>query len=70
MLLTSDEQRLNRKALLFLSGILAYLMVMVFWLLSGRDEPEEAANQPQQRVQVPDLPPPAEPAVPPIEVAQ
>lgn len=70
VLRTSDVQRLNRKALLFLAGILAFLMVMVFWLLSGRDEPEEAANQPQQRVQVPDLPPPAEPAVPPIEVAQ
>ena len=68
VLRTSDVQRLNRKALVFLAGIVALLGVMTYWLLNrattGDDRP---ALQRQQAVVVPELPqenaPP--PAMPP-----
>ena len=38
VLRSSDVQRLNRKALLFLAGIVALLVVMTFWLLNQTDQ--------------------------------
>ena len=57
VLRTTDVQRLNRKALLFLAGILAFLMIMVFWLLSNRGDDEVVQRQPGTSVSVPQLPP-------------
>lgn len=78
VLRSSDVQRLNRKALVFLAGIIALLGVMTFWLLgrAGDDEPPPPQPQRQQPVAVPDLPqdlpPPPTPAadtdVPPLPV--
>lgn len=58
VLRSSDVQRLNRKALVFLAGIIALLAVMTFWLLgrSQDDEPRAPQPQRQQPVAVPDLP--------------
>lgn len=77
VLRSSDVQRLNRKALLFLAGIIALLAVMTFWLLgrTGDDEPEAPQPQRPQSVVVPELPQnvppaptPAETDVPPLPV--
>ena len=69
VLRSSDVQRLNRKALLFLAGIVALLVVMTFWLLNraGDDEPQAPRQERQQAVVVPELPqqnplPPVPPA--------
>lgn len=68
VLRSSDVQRLNRKALLFLAGIIALLVVMTFWLLgrSGGDDAPAPKQERPQAVVVPDLPDPVpvEPAVP------
>jgi type IV secretion system protein VirB10 len=78
VLRSSDVQRLNRKALLFLAGIIALLAVMTFWLLNraGNDEPEAPRQERPQSVVVPELPdqgvPPVQPGtdpnVPPLPV--
>lgn len=64
VLRSSDVQRLNRKALLFLAGIIALLAVMTFWLLgrAGEEKPEAPRQERQQAVVVPELP--QEPVVP------
>lgn len=54
---SSEVQRLNRKALLFLAGIVALLVLMTFWLLGrGEEEVEPARQAREQAVVVPDLP--------------
>lgn len=70
VLRASDVQRLNRKALLFLAGIVALLVVMTYWLLNrpGGGEQQDAPRQERpQAVVVPDLPP--EPVEPPVQQA-
>ena len=76
LLKSNDLQRLNRKALLFLAGIIALLVLMAVWMFSnagGSDTP--AAEPNEEAVVVPELPnasPMAAPAVAeeaaPIEV--
>ena len=68
VLRSSDVQRLNRKALLFLAGIVALLVVMAFWLLNraGDDEQAAPAVERQQAVVVPQLPQ----EVPPVQLSQ
>lgn len=55
---SAEEQRLNRKALLFLGGILVLLLAMGFLLLrKGKEDAEEAKAPPQvARSSTPDLP--------------
>jgi len=75
LLKSNDLQRLNRKALLFLAGIIALLVLMAFWMFSNAGGNDTPAQPREEAVVVPDLPdastmaPPAiaeEPA--PIEV--
>jgi len=70
LLRSSDIQRLNRKALVFLAGIVALLVVSILWMLSGPEAASQAASRPTEKVVIPELPP-ARPAseVPPIPVA-
>ncbi|MGO1072769.1 TrbI/VirB10 family protein [Lysobacter sp. CA199] len=80
MLKSTDVQRLNRKALLFLGGIVLLLLVGAFFLLksatSGDDEPkkvdEEVVNVPEAPVgtQPPPLPPLPPTPPDPIDVVQ
>ena len=55
---SAEEQRLNRKALLFLGGILVLLLAMGFLLLrKGKEDAEEVKAPPQvARSSTPDLP--------------
>lgn len=57
VLRSSDVQRLNRKALLFLAGIVALLIIMAIWLVNraGGDD-ETVVVVPKDRVVVPELP--------------
>jgi len=70
LLRSSDIQRLNRKAIVFLAGIVALLVVSVLWMVSGPKAGSQAASRPTEKVVIPELPP-APPAseVPPIPVA-
>ncbi len=70
LLRSSDIQRLNRKAIVFLAGIVALLVVSVLWMVSGPKAGSQAASRPTEKVVIPELPP-ARPAseVPPIPVA-
>lgn len=58
VLRSSDVQRLNRKALVFLAGIIALLALMTFWLLgrAGDDADASPIAERQQAVVVPELP--------------
>ncbi|MDV3514646.1 TrbI/VirB10 family protein [Stenotrophomonas sp. C1657] len=74
---SAEEQRLNRKALLFLGGILLLLVAMGFLLFRGSQEEDESATKQREvaRASTPELPkidaaqstvpPPVEP-LPPI----
>ncbi len=80
---STDVQRLNRKALLFLAGIILLMLIVVFWIFSGglssRDG-KEAVKAPGEQVVIPaaprdlpELPPeappvPMEPDLPPLPV--
>ena len=73
---SNELQRLNRKALVFLAGIVALLVLAAFWMFksatSGKDE---TARPREEAVVIPELPrgPEAEaptPEVAPIELAQ
>lgn len=73
--LTSVEaQRLNRKALLFLAGIVVLLLALAFFVLSDGDEDETPAPQTDGQVAIPEAPlvtpPEEELPVPPVELAQ
>jgi type IV secretion system protein VirB10 len=79
---TVEAQRLNRKALLFLGGLVALLLLAAFLIfgsaMSSKDEDARAQRQPQQLVipdapELPELPPQRpmayeEPALPPLPV--
>jgi type IV secretion system protein VirB10 len=56
-LATNEEQRLNRKALLFLAGIVVMLGVAAYFMFRGATSSEEVAKKPrEERVVVPELP--------------
>ncbi|AJC45104.1 TrbI/VirB10 family protein [Xanthomonas sacchari] len=69
VLRSSDLKKLNRKALVFLAGIAALLILAIFWLVSGSSTPEPAPKPRQEAVVAPALPqtsapPPVQPAEP------
>lgn len=68
VLRSGDVQRLNRKALVFLAGIIALLALMTFWLLGRAGDDADAAPvaERQQAVVVPELPQ----EVPPVALSQ
>src|SRR5690606_10075018 len=53
---STDVQRLNRKALIFLAGIIVLMLLVVFWIFSGglssRDG-KEAVKTPGEQVVIP-----------------
>lgn len=55
---SADMQRLNRKALIFLAGIIALLLVMAIWLIkTARAGQDDVARQPrEEKVTIPELP--------------
>jgi type IV secretion system protein VirB10 len=65
----TETQRLNRKALLFLGGILALLVVLGYFVLWGGndEEPESTARTDEPGVVVPQLPDAMPDPVPPVE---
>ena len=71
---SNELQRLNRKALLFLAGIVALLVVAAFWMIksAGSDDDKVVKPPREEKVVIPELPgstgAPAEPE--PIEVEQ
>ena len=71
---SNELQRLNRKALLFLAGIVALLVVAAFWMIKGASSGDDKVAKPvrEEKVVIPELPgstaAPAEPE--PIEVEQ
>lgn len=74
---SSDVQRLNRKALLFLAGIVIALLAAAFWILGNASG--DASSQPRQREEavvipaLPDAPPlpqPAPAAVGPVALVE
>jgi type IV secretion system protein VirB10 len=80
---SADVQRLNRKALLFLAGIIILMLLVVFWIFSGglssKSDREPAQSRGEQVVipaaprDLPELPPeaapvPVEPDLPPLPV--
>lgn len=72
---SADMQRLNRKALVFLAGIVLLLLVMGYLVFrsSGSDQDDVVQRPREERVVIPELPqaPAAEVAAPePIELAQ
>ena len=77
VLRSSDVQRLNRKALLFLAGIVIALLAAAFWILGNAGN--DASSQPRQRQEavvipaLPDAPPlpqPAPEAVAPVALME
>lgn len=54
---SSDVQRLNRKALMFLAGIVALLVVAIVWMFRSATAGEEPVAKPREKaVVVPELP--------------
>jgi len=70
---SAEEQRLNRKALMFLGGIVVLLMAMGFLLFrKGQDDKNAVpTNRQESRVSTPDLPTagPAPTEAPPVDTA-
>ncbi|MEO6520023.1 MAG: TrbI/VirB10 family protein [Pseudoxanthomonas sp.] len=68
---SNELQRLNRKALLFLSGIVLLLIIAAIWMFnsatSGKDE---AAKPREEKVVIPDLPTGTGPLLPMPEPAE
>jgi len=56
LLRSSDEQRLNRKALVFLAGIVCLLLVSAWWMFSGASA-RTAPVARSEHVVIPELPP-------------
>lgn len=56
LLKSNDLQRLNRKALLFLGGIIALLIVMTIWVLSRAGSDDDVARPREETVVIPELP--------------
>lgn len=72
-LTVNEVRQLNRKALLFLAGIVAMMVLMAFWFvnsLSNREKPKSEVAAPPQIIETPELPESAPEPVRPIEVAQ
>lgn len=73
-LLKSNElQRLNRKALLFLAGIIALLIIMAIWLVSNATSGDDVVKPREETVIIPELPRDATSAAeapPPIEMTE
>lgn len=82
---SADVQRLNRKALMFLAGIIVLMLLVVFWIFSGglssKTEDAQARTKGEQVVipaaprDLPELPPEAapvavEPDLPPLPVVE
>jgi type IV secretion system protein VirB10 len=74
---SSDLKRMNRRALAFMGGILALLVVLAFWLVNGATSRREAPKKAREEtVTVPDapkpipLPPVPQKQVEPIQVTQ
>ncbi|WP_295915957.1 TrbI/VirB10 family protein [uncultured Xanthomonas sp.] len=68
VLRSSDLKKLNRKALVFLGGIAALLVLAIFWLVSGSSAPEPAPKPRQEAVVAPALPQTAAPL--PVQPAE
>lgn len=66
---TEEQQRLNRKALLFLGGIVLLLMAMAFLVFAGMGDDEEAATVTEEAVDIPALADEAAPPPPPVDPA-
>jgi type IV secretion system protein VirB10 len=69
----NDAQRLNRKALAFLAGIVGLLVLMAFWMFRSATAGDDKVAKPrQERVTIPELPQTASAGVPamaaPIDV--
>lgn len=57
LLQSNDLQRLNRKALFFLAGIVALLLLMAVWLFSRATASDDAVTKPRdETVVIPELP--------------
>lgn len=71
LLRSNDVQRLNRKALVFLAGIVALLVVAAIWMFrsatAGSDDTRKRVAE--QEVSIPELPKGAEPVAPPLPEA-
>lgn len=53
----NELQRLNRKAMVFLAGIIALLLVMAIWLVNRATSSDDAAAKPREEtVVIPELP--------------
>jgi type IV secretion system protein VirB10 len=71
MLVAHDGQRLNRKALVFLAGLLLLLVAAAMWMLHGATGPDAQAAVRKEAVVIPPLPPASGPvtaSAPPIAV--
>ena len=64
LLRSGDAQRLNRKALAFLAGIILLLIGSVLWLFSGAGASTQAPRSREEKVEIPELPQAAVPAGP------
>jgi type IV secretion system protein VirB10 len=59
---SNDQQRLNRKALMFLSGIIALLVVMAIWMFNSATASDDPLAKPRdERVVIPE--PPEDPRI-------
>ena len=82
---SADVQRLNRKALMFLAGIIVLMLLVVFWIFSGGLSSKTEEAQPRAKGEqvvipaaprdLPELPPEAapvavEPDLPPLPVVE
>jgi len=82
---SADVQRLNRKALMFLAGIIVLMLLVVFWIFSGGLSSKTEEAQPRAKGEqvvipaaprdLPELPPeaapiPVEPDLPPLPVVE
>ncbi|GAB2510078.1 TrbI/VirB10 family protein [Lysobacter humi (ex Lee et al. 2017)] len=68
LLRASDVQRLNRKALGFLAGIVLLLVLMATWVFAGgRDDEKKVAKPSAEAVSIPELPQAAAGPVAPAE---
>lgn len=66
LLRSSDVQRLNRKALMFLAGIVALLIIAAFWMFrSASAGSDEKPRVKEEEVSIPELPKSSDADVPP-----
>lgn len=56
LLRSADVQRLNRKAILFLGGIVVLLIVSAAWLFSGASASDAQPRRREEKVEIPALP--------------